>query len=321
MLEAVPAAGFDPDDLDGVAPLAGGLAGRAELLSFGRGLPGPAVGADDQHVVRSAVGRRHAHRARAGGHLAPLVAEVPVPEARHHQQDHHHHDADPQDALGRTPPPLAGLAQLPPGGDGHLPAQDGPGEFRWRRWPGWGRCPEACRWSRARSYRSGGISWAVEGQRVARGYGYRFIGSVRHRTRRSCGHPGAGRLVCGSWSTDRPGTWSAGPVGGLLGGPGQFPTDRFQSGGTRGGGLEPGLVGAGSRLWGRIRLWWGPGPGPGQAVGRIRLWAGSGCGLDQAVGPDSGVGRHPRPVEPEGDPGREVDGGHRRAAERGGSPG
>ena len=56
--------GVDMDDLDGVAPLPPGVGGIAELLGLRRRLTGPAVRADQQHVVGLAVGARPRRRNR-----------------------------------------------------------------------------------------------------------------------------------------------------------------------------------------------------------------------------------------------------------------
>ena len=182
-------------------PASGGI---AELLGLGRGLPGPAVRADQQHVVGLAVGRGHTGRAGARGDLAPLVAEVAVARRPPTTSSSTTSDDDhPQDPLG--------------------------GRRRRFAWPcaapaGWGPPPGRRGW--ARGTRVPRTASARPGER-SRADVRSVAAEERPDGAGSAAVVGGRRVArwCGSWrvaiagATGRPG--SRRPVE-----PAQFPTDR-----------------------------------------------------------------------------------------------
>ena len=108
---------IDVDDLDGVAPLPTGIGGIAELLGLRRRLTGPAVGADQQHVVGLPVGGGHARRARGWRRPCSIRSGSSRSPARRRRA---------------VPPP----ARWPPGGAARRVAADASSPVRARVWTG-----------------------------------------------------------------------------------------------------------------------------------------------------------------------------------------
>ena len=214
-VEAVPVGRVDVDDLDGVAALPTGVGGVAELLGLGRGLPDPAVRADQQHVVGRPIGRGDADRAGGGRHLAPLVAEVAVARRPPRPAPRPPGPRRPAGAARRLGAPLLlGPAPLPLGRDGDLAAQDGAGELGGRDAAG---RPGA---GAGRSRLSGRARRRTSARTRTGGAGGSLVGKVR-----SGGRLGGARQFRAI---------GVGRRAGLVPSAAQFPTGGRRTGGTAG---------------------------------------------------------------------------------------